>query len=255
MKILPRLTTPQAMRRLRHLEDHIASGRPLAEAVDLSMSSAAPNATGGSPATTSDLAVWRTEVLEEVGPLEVRSKAESDKFGIAVGKAIERVISPGISDAAHDSVWSFLSLMVFPDLVGARWPSRPDGSLPASRWIGRQSSRDRNYLKLCWRRWTLLGTLLEETDKQLGEDEFGALLERSSLARNQRLIRMAAREVIRYAGDQPRTEYTRELLMLITYRTGPLMLDLLSDEELEHLVLLCAQTATERPRAPRRAAS
>ena len=93
------------------------------------------------------------------------------------------MINPSPSDAAHDGVWSFLTLMLFPDILADRWPATsPSGELPRDRWIGRQAGRDRNYFKLAWRRWRILGTVMSETGDAFGEDEFGALFERSAVA-------------------------------------------------------------------------
>ncbi|WP_156415652.1 hypothetical protein [Terrabacter sp. Soil811] len=163
--------------------------------------------------------------------------SENSTHSMYLGQAIEEVIHPSPSDAAHDGAWSFLSLMLFPDVLAARWPASSDLSeLARDRWIGNQVGRDRNYLKLAWRRWQVLGQVMTETQDPFGEDEFGALLERSAVARNTRLVQCAAREVASYGGDLGRMDFTRGLMRGLTALTGPLQLDILSDRELVELV-------------------
>lgn len=245
-KVLPRYSVVHARERLTEIERRLSDGAIPAELVDLSFGAAAPNATGGQAAAIDDLSEWRHLVLERLAPAaNLQTKMGRDQYGIILGRALEEVIHPGPSDAAHDGVWSFLALKVFPDIVHARWPMS-GRRLPADRWIGKQGGgRDRNFLKLSWRRWKALGTVLEVPEGKvcLGEDEFGALLERSSLARNNSLIRVAAREIIDYAGRGPRMQFTRELMKLITYQTGPLDLQILSVEDLAEIVHSCAITA------------
>lgn len=153
----------------------------------------------------------------------------------ALGRAVSEVIDPSPSDAAHDGGWSFLTLWMFPDIVHARW-SGSDGTLPVDRWIGAQAGRDRNDLKLAYRRWRIFGDILLQGSPLLGEDELVALTERSALARNQRVVRVAARQILQPGAPENRSAHARELMKAITYRTGPLILDLLSDEDLTQLV-------------------
>ena len=103
--------------------------------------------------------------------------------------------------------------MLFPDILAARWGAPTESQeLAPDRWIGRQTGRDRNYLKLAWRRWQVLGPVMSATQDPLGEDEFGALLERSVVARNQRLVRSAALAVVAYRGSLGRTSFARKLM-------------------------------------------
>ncbi|GEM_PF-1052347 len=242
-KLLPRFTTPQAMSRFKEIKSRLAEGVRPSGLVELTLAGAVPNATGGPAASVQDLASWRSQVLQRLDSVfHPQLKAERDQHSITLGRAIEEVIHPSPSDAAHDGVWSYLSLMVFPDVVHARWPGT-DGELPPDRWVGKQRDRDRNYLKLAWRRWVTLGPVLEEAAMKIGEDEFGALLERSSLARNKTLIQAAAREVIGFS-NSGRMQFARDLMKLITYRTGPLNLDILSAQELTRLVRQCSLQVT-----------
>ena len=252
-KLIPRFSPAQAAARLEESQEHLRQGKHPLELVQIELAGAIPNPTGGEAATHTDLSAWRVGLMNALNGIRTGSKRENDIHSIELGKALDKVINPSPSDAAHDGVWSFLSLMVFPDVVHARWPADPiTHELSRDRWIGRQLGRDRNYLKLSWRRWRALGTVMEEATTKLGEDEFGALLERSAVARNLRLVQAAAQEIVAFTDDGARTEFARALMKRVTYQTGPLNLDVLSTEELTDLVRDCGASVLSLG-APRRA--
>lgn len=252
-KLIPRFSAGQAAIRLEEIQNHLASGRPISELVQSAPTDAVPNPTGGEAASSYDLEAWRQGVTEALSGLQVGSKLDNDVHGIELGKALSSVVDPSASDAASDGVWSFLTLALFPDVVHARWPANPvTYELSKDRWIGRQAGRDRNYLKLAWRRWHALGPVMEAAEIKLGEDEFGALLERSAVARNRWLIQAAAKRVIAFDDEGARTEFARALMKRVTYQTGPRDLNVLTTEELAELVERCA-TQVLSLGAPRRA--
>lgn len=252
-KLIPRVTIQQAGERLEEIQGALAEKRRPMELVRLTGTPAVPNTTGGAAASYEDLARWRRQILDHVHGLGTGSKIQNDLHGLRLGEALAAHIDPSPSDAAHDGTWAFLSLFVFPDIVHARWPEDPfTGELSKDRWVGAQLARDRNYLKLSWRRWQVLGPVMEKAETPLGEDEFGALLERTAVARNVRLIRMAAREIVGFREHGSRMDFAREFMKVLTYQTGPRNLDLLDDESLEEIVRGASQTAGQRS-VPRRA--
>lgn len=239
MKILiPRLTSGQAAQRLAEIEEHLRKGRPDSQLVRAELGDAVPNATGGRAPTADDIDHWRGEVHVRVKDLPASSTTEQALYAKELGRAIEDVIAPSRSDVAHDGTWSYLSLMLYPDLIARRWGLGPDGKLSIDRWIGAQLGRDRNYVKLGWRNWTTLGELMDEARPPLGEDEFLNLLERSSLARNTSLIRLATKKIIELdlGHGIARSTFTRELMKRISFQTGPLLLDALDERELADVV-------------------
>lgn len=246
-KLIPRLTAAQAGERLDEIEQSLQSGARSLQLVRVEIAGAVPNPTGGEAATREDLHRWRRRVMDALEGVGTGSKVLNDLHAIRLGKAIASEINPSPSDAAHDGTWSFLSLMLFPDVVLARWPADSEsGGLSRDRWIGAQLSRDRNYLKLSWRRWQILGTVMESAEVPLGEDEFGALLERTAVARNVRLVRAAAREIVAFRSHGARMMFARELMKEITFLTGPVLLDVLGDHELEEIVKSAAAAAGRR---------
>lgn len=252
-KLIPRLTSQQAGRRLEELQDLLGQGRRPLELVLPQMTDAVPNPTGGEAASHEDLVRWRRQVVDQLRGWNTGSKSLNDRHGARLGRAISQVIDPIPSDAAHDGVWSFLSLNLFPDVVFARWPPESGTTeLSKDRWIGAQLARDRNYLKLSWRRWQVLGPVMESAAMPLGEDEFGALLERTSVARNVRLVRAAAREIVAFSTHNSRMDFAREFMKILTFQTGPLNLDVLDDSELAELIRDASEEASTLS-VPRRA--
>ena len=240
--LIPRLSTSEASKILTDHARSLEGGALPEELVRLEDVPGTPNPTGGAAASPADVQRWRWEVVELLDGIDTHSREGRDALGVALGQAIEDVIHPVPADVAHDGTWSYLSLVVFPDVVNRRWPGEVRNArliLPDERWIGHQTTtRDRNYLKLSWRRWIILGEVMREARPRLGEDEFGALLERTAVARNRRLVTAAARTIIlrgpRYPGG--RVEFARQFMKRIAERTGPLLLDILSDEEILSVV-------------------
>lgn len=251
--LLPRLSTPHAGARLLEVQDHLAAGLAPGLLASTSYHAAAPNATGGKPAEQKELSLWRDSVLMRMGDLGV-AESEPNSFSARLGEALAEIVHPLQSDAAHDGVWSFLSLCLLPDVVAARWPLDESKQLPRDRWVGAQMGRDRNYLKVSWRRWQVLGELLVKGPVPLREDEIVQLTERTSLARNPRLVRVAARKILDHNEDGARMHFARELMKRVIWETGPRLLDFLEDSELVTVVDL-AYEHVRGVALPRRAAT
>ncbi|QCV94185.1 DUF6339 family protein [Acidipropionibacterium acidipropionici] len=221
-------------------EEALGEGRDASYLVDLDEPGVV-NPTGGAAAEHQQVKQWREEIMSRLAGLDLSTQEGRQRHGLVLGRSIAEVIGPVKADAAHDGVWSYLSLRVFPDVVHARWPgerSQERVKLPVDRWIGGAGNRDRNYLKLAWRRWMVLGDIMETASPLLGEDEFGALLERSAVARNKPLVREVAKVILEYGPDQPggRSKFAREFMKLVCMKTGSLYLDILSEDEIQDFV-------------------
>lgn len=257
-KLIPRLDPGAAATRLAEIEGALSQGAQPEELVVSWLVTAVPNPTGGEAASQEVVQGWRDGVMDRMDALRAGTKVENDRHSARLGEAIGSVIDPIRADAGHDGVWAFLALAVFPDVVFARWPGDViDGrrKLDENRWIGRQLGRDRNYVKLAWRRWSLLGPVIATAEPPLGEDEFVALLERTSVSRNARLVRAAARSIVDHSTDSQgaaRATYARSLMKEVCIQTGPRCLDVLSDEELDEVVAAAADRVVASA-PPRRA--
>jgi hypothetical protein len=191
---------------------------------------AAPVATGGHAANAEDIKNVRATVVKTLEPwwhLGVVPRSQAAAFDLTLGCALHENLKIIPADAAHDETWSFLTLVVFPDVAVIRFPD-----MHVDRLIG----KPRNVLRRAWFRQEVLGDLLHSTDRPLGEDELVGLFERSALARNRALIRRLAVAVLAYDGPLARSEWARELYKRVTFTTGPRLLDALSDAELDAII-------------------
>lgn len=227
MRVFPRLSEPFGRARLQLLRDALPG--PLYDLVEFEHPSAAPVATGGVPITADELAGLRRRVsgqLESWMEEPFLSRSAATSFDRVLGRALHDEMEIVPSDAAHAGVWTFLTVMVFPDLLARRF-----SDMSEERAFGGK----RNVLRRTWEREEVLGDLQSAADRPLVEDELVGLFERTALSRNRELVRALAQRVIAHDGTQ-RTAFARELYKEATYLTGPLLLDGLAPDQLQELV-------------------
>jgi hypothetical protein len=230
--VYPRLPLPFAKARISEIIETISRGgvsgvQTLAKAEH---PRAAPVPTGGRVANSDYIANVRAVVLKTIEQWRRLGKVprlQAAAFDLALGHVLHERLQIIPADAAHDETWSFLTLVVFPDLAVLRFPD-----MHVDRLIG----APRNVLRRTWFRQEVLGDLLHSTERPLGEDELVGLFERSALARNHALIRRLAVAVLAYDGPMARSEWARDLYKRVTFSTGPRLLDALSDAELDAII-------------------
>jgi hypothetical protein len=191
---------------------------------------AAPVATGGRVADSGHIANVREAVLKTIEPwrqLDTIRPSQVAAFDLALGRTLHEHLRIIPADAAHDETWSFLTLVVFPDVAVFRFPD-----MHVDRLIG----VPRNVLRRAWFRQEVLGDLLHSTGRPLGEDELVGLFERTAVARNHALIRRLAVAVLAYDRPAARSEWARDLYKRVTFSTGPRLLDALPDAELDAII-------------------
>lgn len=229
MRVFPRLADVDGLERLALMR--AASPAELRDLVVFEHPRAVPVPTGGRPINVPELKTLRRVVMDGLSgfmvvPIIPRSQVSS--FDMSLGEILHAHMDVVPADAAHDEIWTFLSTMVFPDVVAARFPD-----LHEDRVLGRR----RNTLRRTWEREDVLGDLQREASRPLGEDELVGLFERTALARNRVLIRALAKRVLSEEDDQrPRSEFARALYREAAYVTGPVLLDVLSEKEVDGVV-------------------
>lgn len=123
-------------------------------------------------------------------------------FDLHVGKAIHEVAPLSRTEAAHEEVWSWLTLVLLPDFAVRRFPERH---------TKRMTGHPRNVFRRVWWRQEVLGGLADpQAAQQLGEDEFVGIFERPTIGRDADL----ARALVAHLHNRPsegRSEYTRVL--------------------------------------------
>lgn len=195
---------------------------------------AAPVATG------TRVAVSRLEALQERvreaavarGYPEPLRRGREWTFDSAAGRALYETMDIIPADAAAEGVWSFLSLVVLPEIGPWRFPDRAQ-----DRLLG----HPRNVFRRSWWRAHVLGADLNaapDGQQPLGEDELVQIMERPTLAGNPAVARAVRDGIFRGAERvaSARSEFARDLTKRMLRLTPFIALDLLGDDELADLV-------------------
>ena len=181
--LYPRL--PRAVAQSLILDRVDASLSDLAAQSSLSHPDAEPSATGGHPVDSHRLSEVRAairEIAESAGyPRPLGTSTQN--FDRPCGTTLLRLMDIVPADAAEEGVWSFLTVVVVPEIGPWRFPGRSE-----ERLIG----RPRNVLRRTWWRAWALGPDLDDAPDgctPLGEDESVQIMERPSLGGNRRTAR------------------------------------------------------------------
>lgn len=232
MFVFPRLSAPDALA----LADRLISGEKLVPAT--SHERAVPHDVG-TPAPESHLDEIRTTLKSATSKWTRRDvkRSEAAEWDRTVGRVLHETMRIIPSDAGHVGTWSFLTLVLLPDLAKRRFPQSA-----VSRLVG----TPRNTFRRCWWRHHVLGDL-ETPDgaPALGEDELVNIFERSRMARDHRLARALASSIMEY--EQPdRSEFARVLTRNVRVHTGVVLLDAMSDDQIDNLVRTEFNRAVEK---------
>lgn len=153
--------------------------------------------------------------------------SEVAAWDAAAGRALYEHMKIAPADASHIDTWSFITLILLPDFALWRYPARQK-----NRLIGTH----RNVFRRVWWRHHIIGKLaVPEGTNPLGEDELVNIFERSRMARDHRLVRALAEEIIAYTGAG-RSVFARKLTLRVRALTGSLLLDICSEASLKGMV-------------------
>ena len=210
---------------------------------ELSHRAAAPVPTGGQPAGQDQILEVQEAiraVADAAGFPEPLRRNQEQTFDRPCGTALFRTMRIVPADAASEDVWTFLTLVVVPEIGPWRFPDRAE-----NRLVGKY----RNVLRrLWWRAWSL-GEDLEyapEGCTPLGEDEFVGIMERPSIGGNPRTAQAVRDTLWRLEADglpTGRSDVARELTRRFRAFLAYLCVDALSDLELEALLNEVAREA------------
>lgn len=148
------------------------------------------------------------------------------------------------ADAASEGVWSFLTLVVLPDVALWRF-----ADMAEERFIGRPRN---TFRRLWWRSYTLAGVNQPGEDSEpLGEDELVNIFERPSIARSALLARSMAQAVrgLPTTPGVPRSYVMRELAKRVRRLLPFVCVDILDEDELDAVVLSALDDAVASIRA------
>ena len=191
------------------------------------------------------------EIRLPISPSSTRNQAYAS-FEAAVaewfaGWVVLDVERPGITaETTRRDWWSYLTLVVLPDVACWRWVSETQGNLlKHERFLG----GGRNTFQRIHRRVLCLDRGTDHPDRfglirELKEDDFSAILERPSLSSSPRIARMIAEELLLMrarlseAGwglGQQQSVYRQAIKALCAYGIVTVF-DLLDDAQLQDVV-------------------
>jgi hypothetical protein len=231
--VYPRLPRSQALVLLHEFVDaDIATARSGAA---VSHPAAAPVAVGPQKAPDHVIELLADSVREVAtslgypGPL---SRARVSRFDQPCGELLLERMQIVPADAANEDVWSFLTLVVLPDVALWRFPDMKD-----ERFLGRPRN---TFRRLWWRAFTLSGENTSDygTSDPLGEDELVTIFERPSIARTAGLARAMTRAVrgLPATPGVPRSDVMRELAKRMRRLLSYISFDLLERADLDTVV-------------------
>ena len=165
--------------------------------------------------STAQLSSLREQVIElatEYGfPNRAVTKSEAfSRFDAELGNLLLRKLQLTPAEAGNEEVWSFLTLILLPDVAIWRFPNK-NKNPEFERWIG----KPRNVLRKTWLRAYCLG---EELNLQLGEDEGVNIMERPTFGLNPQLAKIIARKHV--AQPQIDTMSKSDLLRRVMVQLG-----------------------------------
>ena len=191
------------------------------------------SATGGRRATPEDLSAVRELVVRT---------AEANGFGSSEGTIghipFDRQLAPLLVDhmgivpaeASNKSVWTYLSLVVAPDVTAWRF-----GYRNKERWIATDLTRHM-FSRLWWQAYLLTNQVGDTRDtrllNQLSESDLNQLLERTRLGGQRRLVQTLASAVINAPADLPRRDLIRETTLRTLRMMAFIEYSALTDEQL-----------------------
>lgn len=136
------------------------------------------------------------------------------------------------AEASVEAVWSFLSLVVAPDVAFWRWPNTREKD-DYERILG---YRRNVFRRLWWRAYTL-GSGPDSVSAKIYEDEAVAILERPVISGNRNVARIIAETHIhRFAGERQRTNVMRDAMKRIRRLHAFISFHSLHDAEIQALV-------------------
>ena len=229
----PRLPRGPALAVLQELDGLDPVGARQRAATD--HPSAAPIATGPQPVPVE--VIERTaeavrQLAEALGFPKPLTRPRVATFDGPCGEILLRQMQIVPADAASEGVWSFLTLVVLPDIALWRFPDMAE-----ERFVGRPRN---TFRRLWWRSYTLAGVNEPATDSEpLGEDELVNIFERPSIARCAALARAMAHAVraLPIVPGVPRSYVMRELAKRIRRNVSFICVDALNEDDLDAMVL------------------
>ncbi|HCN40526.1 hypothetical protein [Rothia sp. (in: high G+C Gram-positive bacteria)] len=193
---------------------------------------------GGDPVPRQRLFELRDTVLQSVAQVDPEEKLSTTARNRAVDRVLSQVLGEWFEqeedrgNVARPQMWSYLALVVLPDVAISRFPARADGSLQRERFLeGRRNIFYRLYLRYV----VLGGDVLSDEDVELFEDELVGLVDRN-LSADHRLSQAIARKISSLVSMDNRRERVRRGFKNVQFELKVTDLSSVSSKYLEDIV-------------------
>lgn len=241
MILYPRFSAADAQKVLEDVRTDVEAGRPPRTISPLGEHPLRQSGSvGGHPATDEQIQALDRAVRDAVPP---GSAAADRNWGATFDREVSRALYEHLGDflgaTAQSGVWSFLSLVVFPDLVLERFPARK--GLSAERFL---EGRRNTFSRLHQRR-AIFGDLMDREDVHILEDDFVGLVDRD-ISSDHRLAAALIRRAVRPPAGVDRRAFARELYKEALFEVKGTELRALDDETLESVVADLADRVRQR---------
>jgi hypothetical protein len=188
-------------------------------------------------------------IAKEYGYPDLQLRGRHRTFDQQVGAALHRLMDIAPAEAAAGGIWSFLALVLMPDVAAWRFPDRkPERMIGTDYLFGANSH-------VFTRLWARAAVLSEETNNQLGEDEAVALFERSTIGGDPRLARTIADTLVTTGAahqDLARSKIMRDAMKRVRRLAVFVCFPALDDGPLRLMIKECFnQTVVALRTAPR----
>lgn len=186
---------------------------------------AACSPTGGLPVPESHLRDLQTTLrglCDDFGFPAALKTAKQGEFDRVCGTILRRDMRIVPADASEEGVWSFITLVLVPELAPWRFPSRHE-----DRLLG----KPRNALRRLWWRAHVLGpdlTWVPPGCTPLNEDESVQIMERPTIAKSGRLAQQLKQVLWRFESKGfvgNRAELLRDVIKLIRAERSHIAMD------------------------------
>lgn len=188
-------------------------------------SDAACSPTGGLPVPEThlrDLQATLRGLCDDFGFPSALKTSKQAEFDRVCGTILRRDMRIVPADASEEGVWSFVSLVLVPELAPWRFPSRHE-----DRLLG----KPRNTLRRLWWRAHVLGpdlTWVPPGCTPLNEDESVQIMERPTIAKSARLAQQLKQVLWRFESKGfggNRAELLRDVIKLIRAERSHIAMD------------------------------
>lgn len=168
------------------------------------------------------------------------TQANRTSFDRALTRIIVELLDIVPSDAMDQSVWSFITLNLLPDVAIWRYPLKYSANSEVDSSYERLIGRPRNVFRRLWLRSFVFGP---DIGARLGEDNWEGFYGRPSIAGNPRIARLIAREFFRRTDHAESLghrvafqDYLRETLKRILRMGGLVSLHAMPDDLVQALI-------------------